>query len=157
MKEQVCQSRGLLPAVPSALSYGMKARQSLRALSSFGSLGLLLCFAGSVLAQGQIVCGTTCSSGSVPVFTSSGTNAGIGNSLFTQSGSTVTLSGSQSLSGNLSMPSSGTTSGNILKGSTLFLHNFGTNNVFVGLNSGNLTMGYSANNNTAIGANALHP
>jgi hypothetical protein len=149
MKEQVCQSRGLLSAVPSALSYGKKARQSLRALSSFGSLMLLLCFAGSVLAQGQIVCGTTCSSGSVPVFTSSGTNAGIGNSLFTQSGSAVTLSG------NLSMPSSGTTSGNILKGSTLFLHNFGTNNVFVGLNSGNLTMGYSANNNTAIGSNAL--
>ena len=98
----------------------------------------------------------TCSSGSIPLFTSSGGSASVSNSLFTQSGSTVTLSGSQTLSGNLNIASSGTSAGNIVKGSTLFLHSFGSNNVFLGPDvKGNLTMGYSANNNTAVGTNAL--
>jgi len=160
MKKQLCQSRQLLAAVPSASAYAKKACQSLHAASPFRWLLLLLCFASGVLAQGQantIVCssGTACSSGSIPLFTSSGGSASVSNSLFTQSGSTVTLSGSQTLSGNLNLASSGTSAGNIVKGSTLFLHSFGSNNVFLGLNAGNLTMGYSANNNTAVGTNAL--
>jgi trimeric autotransporter adhesin len=154
MKKQLGLSREFLGAVPAASACATRAGQSLRAASSFGWL-LLLCFAGSVLAHGQIVCGSACKSGSIPVFTSSGTNASISDSLFTQSGSTLSLNGSQTISGNLSLASSGTKAGNILKGSTLFLHDFGTNNVFLGLNAGNLTLGYSANNNTAIGANAL--
>ena len=74
-------------------------------------------------------------------------------------------------SGNLVLPTSTSTTGNILKGSNRFIHNFGTNNTFMGVSAGNFTMsgtgansafGVSAltanttgNNNTAIGANAL--
>jgi len=46
------------------------------------------------------------------------------------------------------------TSGNILKGSVPFLHNFGANNTFIGSGAGNFTMtGFGLN--TAIGADAL--
>jgi hypothetical protein len=45
--------------------------------------------------------------------------------------------------------------GNILKGGALFLHNFGFNNTFLGQGAGNLTMTDAANQNTAIGVNAL--
>jgi len=150
MKKQLCLSGGLLSAVATVSASAKKTYQSLRAVSSFCSLLLLVCFGISVVAEGQISCGSSCSSGSIPVFTSSGAQATVSNSLFTQSGSTVTLN-----SGNLSMPNSTTSAGNILKGSTLFLHSFGGSNVFVGLNAGNLTMGSSANNNTAIGTDAL--
>jgi hypothetical protein len=43
--------------------------------------------------------------------------------------------------------------GNILKNGTLFLHNFGTTNTFVGQNAGNLAV--SGDSNTATGTNAL--
>ena len=76
-------------------------------------------------------------------------------------------------SGNLilSTDPSTSTAGNIIKGSNRFIHDFGTNNTFVGLNAGNFTMsGSGANtgigtsvltvngtgaNNTAVGASAL--
>jgi len=45
------------------------------------------------------------------------------------------------------------TSGVILKGSSRFLHNYGTNNVFLGLSAGNYTMSGSTNN--GIGYEAL--
>ena len=46
------------------------------------------------------------------------------------------------------------TSGNILKGGVLFLHNFGTDNTFLGSNAGNLTM-TGLGRNTASGYTAL--
>jgi hypothetical protein len=56
--------------------------------------------------------------------------------------------------GNLLMENSTDTVGNILKGGVPFIHNFGTNNTFIGSNAGNLTMsGFGFN--TAIGVNAL--
>ncbi len=54
---------------------------------------------------------------------------------------------------NLTMVNSTATAGNILKGGVLFLHNFGTNNTFLGSNAGNLTM--TGTNNTASGNGAL--
>src|ERR1700730_3081876 len=42
--------------------------------------------------------------------------------------------------------------GNLFKGGTLFLHNFGSGNTFLGLNAGNLTM--TGGNNTGIGLGA---
>jgi hypothetical protein len=54
----------------------------------------------------------------------------------------------------LSIATSTATTGNILKGSNRFIHNFGTNNTFVGLNAGNFgTSGSGAN--SALGVNAL--
>jgi hypothetical protein len=56
---------------------------------------------------------------------------------------------------NLTMRNSTETQGNILKGGVPFLHNFGTNNTFLGSKTGNMkTFGLGAN--TAIGAFALY-
>ena len=54
----------------------------------------------------------------------------------------------------LSTTASTSTAGNIMKGADPFIHNFGTNNTFVGQNAGNFTM-TGAGGNTAIGVNAF--
>jgi hypothetical protein len=55
--------------------------------------------------------------------------------------------------GNLALATSTSTAGNITKGGSRFLHNFGTNNVFLGLNAGNFTL--TGFGNTATGVQAL--
>lgn len=55
--------------------------------------------------------------------------------------------------GNILLLPSTATAGNILKGAVRFIHNFGTDNTFVGLNAGNFTT--TGIDNTAIGAQAL--
>ncbi len=59
-------------------------------------------------------------------------------------------------SGNLvlSTEPSTSTAGNILKGSSRFIHDFGTNNIFVGINAGNFITSGSGQN-SAFGVNAL--
>jgi len=65
------------------------------------------------------------------------------------------VTGSLSLSGSITLPNTTSASvGVITLGSTPFLHNFGTNNTFVGASAGNLTM-TSPGNNTAVGFSAL--
>jgi len=53
----------------------------------------------------------------------------------------------------LSTNPSTATNGNILKGANSFIHNFGTNNTFLGINAGNFTM--TGAGNTGIGVNSL--
>jgi len=53
------------------------------------------------------------------------------------------------------MRNSTETQGNILKGGVPFLHNFGTNNTFLGSKTGNMKT-YGLGANTAIGAGALY-
>lgn len=55
--------------------------------------------------------------------------------------------------GNVVLAPSTTATGNILKGANRFLHNFGTNNTFLGMNAGNFTM--TGGQNTAIGYQAF--
>jgi hypothetical protein len=55
--------------------------------------------------------------------------------------------------GNIVLVPSTATAGNILKGTTPFIHNFGTDNTFIGVNAGNFTM--TNGGNTASGASAL--
>jgi hypothetical protein len=59
-------------------------------------------------------------------------------------------------SGNLilSTEPSTATAGNIIKGSSRFVHDFGTNNLFVGINAGNFTTS-GTGNNVGIGTSAL--
>ena len=57
------------------------------------------------------------------------------------------------LTGNLTLPATSSTAGNIVQGATRILHTFGTNNLFVGAGAGNYTM--TGGSNTASGANAL--
>jgi hypothetical protein len=54
--------------------------------------------------------------------------------------STVDGSSGGNVSGNINLDASTATTGNIFKGGALFIHNFGTDNAFVGTNAGNLTM-----------------
>jgi hypothetical protein len=58
------------------------------------------------------------------------------------------------LTGNLTLPATSSTAGNIVQGATRVLHTFGTNNLFVGAGAGNYTM-TGTGSNTAVGVNAL--
>jgi hypothetical protein len=60
-----------------------------------------------------------------------------------------TWTGSPSISGNLTLVNSTATTGNIMKGASRFLHNFGTQNTFIGEGAGNFTA--TGVGNTAIG------
>ncbi|MBL8520102.1 MAG: hypothetical protein JNK75_05455 [Betaproteobacteria bacterium] len=60
---------------------------------------------------------------------------------------------SLALSGNLALADSSATAGNILKAGSPFLHSFGTGNVFLGKQAGNLAL--SGHSNTSIGTNTL--
>src|SRR6266852_4371997 len=66
---------------------------------------------------------------------------------------TTVTGGNVSPTGNIVLVPSTATAGNILKGTASFIHNFGTNNTFIGVNAGNFTM--SGVGNTASGFNAL--
>lgn len=61
--------------------------------------------------------------------------------------------GTGNITGNLTMFHSSATIGNILKGGVRFLHNFGSENAFVGEAAGNFTM--TGNKNIAFGRQAL--
>ena len=116
-------------------------------------------------------------SGTLPSSTLSGVNgSGLTNvnaatlannlpSAFASTGSN-TFTGNQSVTGNLSVSGSGSLNslalpntasasvGVITLGSAVFMHNFGTNNTFVGASAGNLTTS-GTGNNTAVGSSAL--
>jgi hypothetical protein len=78
--------------------------------------------------------------------------------------------GPNTITGNLTLPDSTASVGNILKDAAPFIHNFGMSQTFVGVNAGNLSMTGSSNtgvgngtlsantngtNNTALGVSAL--
>ena len=65
------------------------------------------------------------------------------------------LSAPNDFPGNVTLVDSGATAGNIFKGGQLFLHNFGTQNTFLGQNAGNLTMS-GFGDNTAVGFSVLN-
>jgi len=57
------------------------------------------------------------------------------------------------IAGNLDLPNSTATKGNITKAGTVFLQNFGTNNIFMGSEAGNFTL--TGDNNIGIGGSSL--
>ncbi len=67
--------------------------------------------------------------------------------------STVDGSSGGSIGGNLNLDNSTTTTGNIYKNGTLFMHNVGSGNTFAGANAGNLSM--SGTDNTSYGAGSM--
>jgi hypothetical protein len=74
-----------------------------------------------------------------------------------QLGSSATISLTDAVvNGNLVLTTNPSTStaGNILKGSSSFIHNFGTSNTFVGVTAGNFTTS-GTGQNSALGTNAL--
>jgi hypothetical protein len=83
------------------------------------------------------------------------TAVGIAGQVLTGTAGAPVWTGSPSLSGNLTlMESTSATTGNILKGTTPFIHNYGTQNTFVGEDAGNFSMS-GLGQNTASGASAL--
>jgi hypothetical protein len=74
-----------------------------------------------------------------------GGNVGIG---------TLTPSEQLELTGNLKLPPTSATAGQIRQGDYTLIHFFGNYNFFAGKNAGNLTM--SGNYNSVVGASALH-
>ena len=60
---------------------------------------------------------------------------------------------SPNITGNITLVPSTATTGNVLKGTVPFIHNFGTSNTFIGENAGNFTM--TGGGNTASGSMAL--
>ena len=79
---------------------------------------------------------------------------GTAGEVLTGTGGVPAWSGSPALSGNLTLvnPSTATT-GNIMKGASAFIHNFGVLNTFIGEAAGNFTM--TGSSNTAVGSLAL--
>jgi hypothetical protein len=78
-----------------------------------------------------------------------GTAVGAAGQVLTGTAGAPAWTGSPSLSGNLTLVNSTASAGNILKGATPFIHNFGAQNTFIGESSGNfLTTGVG---NTAVG------
>jgi hypothetical protein len=64
------------------------------------------------------------------------------------------VAGNITLGGNITLPEPSTaTAGNVLKGASSFLHDFGTRNTFLGVAAGNFAM--LGADNTAVGFNAL--
>jgi hypothetical protein len=92
----------------------------------------------------EVVCssGTACKSGFVPLFTATGGSAKVGDSLIKQSGSTVSVTGSETVTGGIS--SGGTVSGAALSGNGASVTN--VNAAFLnGLSSGAFALVGSSN------------
>jgi hypothetical protein len=112
--------------------------------------------------------GANCPNGGVQLTSASGTSyvcngasptpspaaADVANTVVARDGTGSFAADNLSLDGNLYLPSSTATVGNIYKGGALFMSgNAASNNTSLGANAGNLTM--TGDGNTAIGGNAL--
>ena len=84
-----------------------------------------------------------------------GTRNNIANTLVARDGSGSFAAQDVEVDGNFVINTNPSTAtlGNITKGGSRFINNFGTNNTFIGLNSGNYTM--TGTNNTTLGIGAL--
>ena len=95
--------------------------------------------------------------GTIPLWVDDGGEPGttqIGNSLITQSGTTISITGSASITANLTIPvTTGATVGVILSGANRYIHNYGTGNFFAGILAGNFTL--SSLYNVGVGDNVL--
>jgi hypothetical protein len=132
-------------------------RKLFRSISAYVFWALLILTASPVEAQ---------TPGQIPMFDQPGTgvcnNAGRNDcidSVMTQSGGNIGIGTTAPAAkldvagGNVHLENSSLSSGNILKGINLFLHNFGYSNTFLGENAGNLTM--TGAHNTGIGLQGL--
>ena len=110
-------------------------------------------------ASGQSFPGISSLAGKITVratnnVVSNAVSADTANAVVRRDGSGNFSAGTVTLSGNLAMPSTTSSSvGVITVAGTRFIHSFGSANTFVGSSAGNLTM--TGTNNTAVGFNAF--
>jgi hypothetical protein len=81
------------------------------------------------------------------------TSANTANAIVKRDSSGNFSSTSLTLAGNLYLPTTTSSAGSIYSGGSLLLHSYGSGDIFVGVNAGNLAM--TGGNNTGIGAGAL--
>src|SRR5207237_767483 len=78
----------------------------------------------------------------------------IANQTTVQTGANFNIDGSGAIGGNLTLAAASSASaGTIMKGANTFIHNFGVNNLFIGVGSGNFTS--TGTNSIAVGNGAL--
>src|SRR6266850_2032164 len=133
--EQIMRTRSTL--------WGIAALLAAAGLSHAGPVGPLTTFTAGTPAKSSEVNGN---------FSAVSTAVNANDGRITTLETTVT-GGNVSPTGSIVLVPSTASAGNILKGTTPFIHNFGTDNTFIGVNAGNLTM--SGAQNAASGANAL--
>jgi hypothetical protein len=107
----------------------------------------------SRLAFGATLTSIAASAADIVLTPPAGDGVSVTNAAGTTTHLRVAADGSSTFAGSLVLPASTPTAGNILKGSSRFLHNFGTSNTFLGLGAGNFTM--TGGGNTAAGNQAL--
>src|SRR6266850_5844582 len=133
--EQIMRTRSTL--------WGIAALLAAAGLSHAGPVGPLTTFTAGTPAKSSEVNGN---------FSAVSTAVNANDGRITTLETTVT-GGNVSPTGSIVLVPSTASAGNILKGTTPFIHNFGTDNTFIGVNAGNLIM--SGAQNAASGANAL--
>jgi hypothetical protein len=113
-----------------------------------------LCFGGRVGHAGPVGPLTTFTAGT-PALASevNGNFSAVKTAVDDNASRITTLQTTVTPAGNIVLVPSTATAGNILKGTTPFIHNFGLANTFIGVNAGNFTM--TGDSNTAFGASAL--
>jgi len=113
-----------------------------------------LCFGGRVGHAGPVGPLTTFNSGT-PALASevNGNFSAVKTAVDDNAARITTLQTTVTPAGNIVLVPSTASTGNILKGTTPFIHNFGLANTFIGVNAGNFTM--TGDSNTAFGASAL--
>jgi hypothetical protein len=109
-------------------------------------------------------------SGQILTIGTDATSSNTASTIVRRDGSGGFGAGTVALSGNLTLPVTSSTAGNIVQNGTRLLHTFGTDNMFLGIGAGNYTMTGAANtaagnaallantlgnNNTAVGLSAL--
>lgn len=125
-------------------------------LASSGGTAPIISLTGSVPVANGGTGQTTLASNGVLYgqgTTAVGTAVGVDGQVLAGTAGAPAWTGSPSLSGNLTLADSTATTGNIMKGTSPFIHNYGSSNTFIGVGAGNFTMtGYS---NTVSGGNAF--
>ena len=149
---QVNGDAEMSPRQPLASSpYAFRAA-SVDAAATIAGTQITGSLAGATLPATQIT-------GTINAATAATVSGSVSGSQITGAITTATIGGAQitgtiNAPGNIVLPQSTASIGNIMKGATPFIHNFGSQNTFIGENAGNFAM--TGIGNTAAGFLALY-
>jgi hypothetical protein len=138
--------------VPIEVEYGGTGATTFTSNGVLTGSGTTAITATAAATTGQTLMGNT---GAAPSFTDSPAFAG---SVTAGTGLTVTTGDAAVSAGNITLPSTNSTGsqGVVEVDGTRWISNYGTSNVFMGKNAGNITTSLTGNQNIGIGENALN-